>query len=55
MRTRDTSRRDFLVSSLSGVGAAWVAANLGGIEAAEAYVQQAVRSGRPDALSGSRS
>ena len=43
-------RRDFLVSSLSGVGAAWVAANLADIEAAEAYVQQAVRSGRPAAF-----
>jgi gluconate 2-dehydrogenase gamma chain len=50
MSTRDTSRRDFLVSSLSGVGAAWVAANLAGIEAAEAHVQQAVRSGRPAAF-----
>jgi gluconate 2-dehydrogenase gamma chain len=50
MSTRDTSRRDFLVSSLSGVGAAWVAANLTGIEAAEAYVQQAARSGRPAAF-----
>ena len=46
----DTSRRDFLVSSLSGVGAAWVAANLAGIEAAEAYVQQAARSGRAPAF-----
>jgi gluconate 2-dehydrogenase gamma chain len=46
MNTRDTSRRDFLVSSLSGVGAFWVAANLAGIEAAEAYVQQAARSGQ---------
>ena len=50
MSTRDTSRRDFLVSSLSGVGAAWVAANLTGIEAAEAYVEQAARSGRPAAF-----
>jgi gluconate 2-dehydrogenase gamma chain len=46
----DTSRRDFLVSSLSGVGGAWVAANLAGIEAAEAYVQQSARSGRPAAF-----
>jgi gluconate 2-dehydrogenase gamma chain len=46
----DTSRRDFLVSSLSGVGAAWVAANFAGIEAAEAYVQQAARSGRSAAF-----
>ena len=47
MSTRGTSRREFLVNSLSGVAAAWVAANVAGIEAAEAYAEQAARSGRP--------
>jgi gluconate 2-dehydrogenase gamma chain len=50
MATHGTSRRDFLVSSLSGVGAAWVAANLAGIDAAEAYVQQTARSGQSPAF-----
>lgn len=47
MSSRGTSRREFLVSSLAGVGAAWVATNFAGIEAAEAYVEQAARAGRP--------
>jgi gluconate 2-dehydrogenase gamma chain len=47
MSTRGTSRREFLVSSLSGVGAVWVATNLTGIEAAAAYVEQAAQAGRP--------
>jgi hypothetical protein len=47
MSTRGTSRREFLVNSLSGVGAAWVATNRTGIEAAAAYVEQAAQSGRP--------
>ncbi len=50
MATRRSSRRDFLVSSLSGVGAAWVAANFAGIEEAQAFVQQAASSGRPPAF-----
>ncbi len=47
MSTRGSSRREFLVSSLAGVGGAWVATNLAGIEAAAAHVEQAARSGRP--------
>ena len=47
MSTGKKSRREFLVSSLSGVSAAWVAANYVGITEAHAYVQQAVRSGQP--------
>ena len=45
MSTRGQSRREFLVGSLSGLGAAWAAANYSSILAAEAYVQQAARSG----------
>jgi len=47
MSTRGQSRREFLVGSLSGLGAAWAAANYSSILAAEAYVQQAARSGQP--------
>ena len=47
MSSPGTSRREFLVHSLAGVGAAWVAANLAGIEEAEAFVQQAARAGQP--------
>ena len=43
MTTRETSRRAFLINSVSGLGGAWVAANYSGIEAAEAYVA----AGRP--------
>jgi gluconate 2-dehydrogenase gamma chain len=50
MSTRGKSRREFLVSSVSGLSAAWVAANYTGIMAAEAYVQQAARSGKPAAF-----
>lgn len=46
MPTRRSSRREFLASSLSGIGGTWVAANLAGIEEAQAYVQQAARAGR---------
>ena len=35
---------------MSGVGGAWVAANLAGIEEAQAFVQQAASSGRPPAF-----
>ena len=46
MSTQGKSRREFLISSASGIGAAWVAANYAGIVEAEAYVQQAAASGR---------
>src|SRR3954467_2200074 len=47
MSGRDRSRREFLVKSLSGVGAAWAVANYAGIEEAYAFVQQAAKSGTP--------
>ena len=47
MSTRGKSRRSFLVESVSGLGAAWVAANYSGILAAEEYVAEAVQSGQP--------
>ena len=46
MSTREQSRREFLVRSVSGLGAAWVATNYSSILAAEEYVQQAARSGQ---------
>lgn len=46
MSARDQSRREFLLGSLSGVGAAWVVANVAGIEEAQAFVQQAARPGQ---------
>jgi gluconate 2-dehydrogenase gamma chain len=48
MSARDTSRRDFILGSLSGVGAAWVVANTAGIEDAYAFVQQTA--GKPAAF-----
>src|SRR5262249_27257102 len=45
MSTRRRSRREFLVGSVSGLSAAWLAANYSDILEAEAYVQQAARSG----------
>ena len=47
MSARDQSRREFLLGSLSGVGAAWVVANVAGIEEAQAFVQQAAGAARP--------
>jgi hypothetical protein len=47
MASQGSSRREFLLGSLTGVAAAWAAANLAGIEEAEAFVQQAARSGQP--------
>jgi gluconate 2-dehydrogenase gamma chain len=41
MSTPETSRREFLIRSVSGLGAAWVAANYVGIVEASAYAQQA--------------
>ena len=47
MSTRGKSRRSFLIESVSGVGAAWVAANYSGILAAEEFVLEAAHSGLP--------
>jgi gluconate 2-dehydrogenase gamma chain len=47
MSTRVKSRREFLVNSVSGLGAAWVAANYAGILQAEEFVQKAAQSGQP--------
>ena len=47
MSGRDRSRREFLLKSLSGVGAAWAVANYAGIEEAYAFVQQSAKSGTP--------
>jgi gluconate 2-dehydrogenase gamma chain len=46
MSGRERSRREFLLKSLSGVGAAWAVANCGGIEEAYAFVQQSAKSGQ---------
>jgi hypothetical protein len=47
MSTQGKSRRAFLAESLSGVGAAWVAANYTGILATHEYVLEAAQSGQP--------
>jgi hypothetical protein len=47
MSTPGQSRRDFLISSVSGLGAAWVATNYSGIVEAAEFAQQAARSGQP--------
>jgi gluconate 2-dehydrogenase gamma chain len=39
MTTRGTSRREFLINSVSGLGAAWVAANYSSIVEAAEYAQ----------------
>lgn len=46
MSGRERSRREFLRTSLTGVGAAWAVANAAGIEEASAFVQQATRDGQ---------
>jgi len=46
MSTPETSRRDFLIRSVSGLGAAWVTVNYAGIVDAAAYAQQAAGSVR---------
>ena len=43
MSGRERSRREFLLNSLSGIGAAWAVANYAGIEEAHAFVQQAAQ------------
>ena len=50
MSTQGKSRREFLVQSVSGLGAAWVAAHYADIEAVEAYVQRTAASGAPARL-----
>jgi gluconate 2-dehydrogenase gamma chain len=47
MSTHGKSRRVFLVESVSGLGAAWVAANYAGILATHEYVLEAAQSGQP--------
>jgi len=46
MRTKVRSRRSFLVDSAAGLNAAWVAANLPGILAAQEHARQAAESGK---------
>lgn len=50
MSTKRRSRRSFLVDSVTGLNAAWIAANLPGILAAQEHVRQATESGRPPRL-----
>jgi gluconate 2-dehydrogenase gamma chain len=50
MTTRGTSRREFLINSVSGLGAAWVATNYSAIVAAEEYVRQSAAAGQPVTL-----
>ena len=47
MSGREQSRREFLLKSLSGVGAAWAVANYAGIEDAAAFAQQSARAASP--------
>jgi gluconate 2-dehydrogenase gamma chain len=46
MSTKGRSRRSFLVNSVTGLNAAWVAANYPGILAAQEYVRQASQAGQ---------
>jgi gluconate 2-dehydrogenase gamma chain len=46
MSTKRRSRRSFLVTSVTGLNAAWVAANYSGILAAQEYVRQATQAGQ---------
>ena len=46
MRTKAKSRRSFLVDSVTGLNAAWIAANLPGILAAQEHARQAAESGQ---------
>jgi hypothetical protein len=45
MSTPGQSRRDFLLNSVSGLGAAWVATHYSAIIDAAEYAEQAARSG----------
>jgi hypothetical protein len=46
MSTKRKSRRSFLVDSVAGLNAAWVAANYPGILAAQEHVQKATKAGQ---------
>jgi gluconate 2-dehydrogenase gamma chain len=46
MSTQGKSRRSFLLASVSGMNAAWVAANYSGILAAQEHVRMAVKAGQ---------
>ena len=46
MSTKGKSRRSFLLASVTGLNAAWVAANYHGILAAQEYVGQATQAGQ---------
>jgi gluconate 2-dehydrogenase gamma chain len=50
MSTKRRSRRSFLVDSITGLNAAWVAANLPGILAAQEHAQQATKTGKAPSL-----
>ncbi len=47
MHTRGTSRRAFLSTSATGLGAAWLASNYSAIVAAQEFVRAAAEAGRP--------
>jgi gluconate 2-dehydrogenase gamma chain len=46
MSTKEKSRRSFLLASVTGVNAAWIAANYPGILAAQDHVRKAVKEGQ---------
>jgi gluconate 2-dehydrogenase gamma chain len=50
MGGRERSRREFLLQSLTGVGAAWAGANAAAIQDAYAFVQQSARTGQAPAF-----
>src|SRR5579863_9356353 len=50
MSTNSRSRRSFLAESITGLNAAWVAANYPGILAAQNYVRKATAAGQPPRL-----
>src|SRR5271165_2798199 len=51
MSTNEKSRRSFVLASLTGLNAAWVAANYPGILAAQEHVSLAAKAGQPPQLS----
>jgi len=50
MSTKEKSRRSFLLASVTGVNAAWIAANYPGILAAQDHVRKAVKEGQTPRL-----
>jgi len=50
MKTKKRSRRSFLVDSVTGLNAAWVAANYTGILAAQEFARQATQAGELPSL-----